>query len=312
MMYRFSGLYPYSPSELKNPLDFLAVNDHVLVCGSSGSGKSYLVKRLFPDPRGLVLFKPDALFPDVPLVSGGIGLPLPGLFEPYDVADAYLYALKLDMSGIMASSLVPVVMGALTASKGKGFDSFLAELGKLENDKIKASIVSIVRSHFSVLYPTWKKPRGRPSKKKAYVGSSALGNRVSFAGLGSFKAEYGAELFLRNLYSRLDQNFGVMVIDEFHHVAREGSIVDTLLREFRVSGQLVAITQSLSDVSPAMLSNFGHILLGRSAHPGDLAYLARLDSRLPVIVAGLAPRVFLDLTQYLVDRNPLPLFGWVD
>ena len=308
-MYRFSGLYPYSPSELSNPLDFLAVNDHVLVCGSSGSGKSYLVKRLFPDPRGLVLFKPDALFPDVPLASR-IGLPLPELFKPYDVADSYLYALQLDMSGIMASSLVPVVMDALF--KGGGYGGFLDELDKIGNDRVRGSIASIVKSHFSVLYPSWKKPRGRPSKERKFLGSVIGGGRVSFAGLGSFKAEYGAELFLRNLYSRLDENFGVMVIDEFHHVAREGSIVDTLLREFRVSGQLVAITQSLSDVSPAMLSNFGHIFLGRSVHPGDLAYLARLDSRLPVIIAGLAPRVFLDLTQYLVDRNPLPLFGWVD
>ena len=307
MIKRFAGSHPYRAVSSRSPFDFAAVNSHSLIVGSSGSGKSFLVSKLFPSPSGLVLFKPDGVFPDVPLASVS-GLLSPFDFRAYDVADAYLYALGLDISGIMASSLVPVVMSALSGSKD--FKGFYGSLDALGSEKIYSSVVSIVRSHFSVLYPVWSNRRGRPRKSPSTFDRSV--SSISFAGLGSFRSEFGAELFLRGLYSSIGSDFGTLVIDEFHHVARSGSVIDTLLREFRVSGQLVAITQSLSDVSPSMLSNFGYILLGRSVHPDDLVYLERLSPQLPALVAGLPPRVFLSLTEYLADPDPVPLYGWVD
>jgi hypothetical protein len=301
-----------APVVRASPFDFPAVNQHTLICGSSGSGKSFLASRLFPSPDGLVLFKPDALFPSVPLASV-LGLPSPFSYKPYDVADAYLYALGLDFSGIMASSLVPVIMSALSASRD--LDSFDSALDVLAEDKVSASVVAVVRSHFRVLYPFVReeKKRGRP-RKFGGVFPSDRQSKISFAGLGSFRAEFGAELFLRGLYSLVGSDFGTLLVDEFHHVARDGSIVDTLLREFRISGRLVAVSQSLSDVSPSMLSNFGYILLGRSVHGGDLEYLERLDASLPPLVAGLPPRVFLSLGEFLSDPSSgiLPLYGWYD
>jgi hypothetical protein len=295
-----------------SPFDFESVNNHVLICGSSGGGKSFLASRLFPDPEGLVLFKPDTLFPSVPLASV-IGLPSPFSYRPYDVADAYLYSLGLNYSGIMASSLFPVVVSALSASRD--LYSFDSQLDLLAEDRLSASVVAVVRAHFRVLYPFLRgeKRRGRPRKFGA-VSVAGRQSRISFAGLGSFRAEFGAELFLRGLYSSVGLDFGALLIDEFHHVARPGSIIDTLLREFRVSGRLVAVSQSLSDVAPSMLSNFGYILLGRSVHGGDLQYLERLDASLPPLVAGLPPRVFLSLGEFLSDPDSgvLPLYGWYD
>jgi hypothetical protein len=293
-----------------SPFDFVSVNNHVLICGSSGGGKSFLASRLFPDPEGLVLFKPDPLFEGVPYASD-VGLPSPFLFKPYDVADSYLYALGLDFSGIMASSLVPVLIHAL--SRSNDFRVFSSRLDELSKDRISSSIVSVVRSHFSVLYPSQQNKRGRPPRSRL-VFSAGRGSRISFAGLGSFRAEFGAELFLRGLYSTIGSDFGTLLIDEFHHVARQGSILETLLREFRLSGRLVGVTQCLSDVSSSMLSNFGYVLVGRSIDSEDLQYLSRLDGKLPRLVAGLPPRVFLSLTEFLSDpfSRSLPLYGWFD
>jgi hypothetical protein len=314
---RFGGSPPYAPVAVGSPFSFPAVNEHTLIVGSSGSGKSYLVSRIAPSDARIVLFKPDPLFSGVPLASDS-GLPSPFSFYPYDVADAYLYALGLDFSGIMASSLVPVLMSSLSAVRaevetkretGKDvhpMDSFFRILHK-ETEKVSSAVSRMIISHFGVLYPEYKAKRGRPSKDKLASFAS-----VSFAGLGRFRSEFGAELYLRGMYSFIGSSFGALVIDEFHHVARSGSVVDQLLREFRVSGRLIALTQSLSDVSPSMLANFGYVLLGRSIHPQDISYLASLSSALPRIVSGLPPRVFLSLGEYLVRSDPLPLYGWID
>lgn len=291
-----------------SPLDYPAVNKHVLVCGSSGSGKSYLAHKLFPSPEGLVLFKPDSIFGNIPLATD-IGLPDPFRFAPYDVADAYLYALGLNMSGIMASSLVPVLMDVVSSSMD--FKQFYARLADYAEEGVTRSVCSLIRSHFDTLYPFWVARNGRPPTRNRIVPLTEF--RISFAGMGNFRAEFGAELFLRGLYSSLGSKFGSLLIDEFHHVARAGSVVDALLREFRVSGRLIAISQSLSDVDPGMISNFGYILVSRSVHAGDLAFLARLHGDLPALVSHLPARVFLSLSEYLDDPSTgaLPLYRWI-
>lgn len=313
-----SSTYPYSLRVSSvDPLSFPSVNGHVLVVGSSGAGKSVFAKRLFPSPDGLMLFKPDSLYP-----SGGFfkDIPPPFTFRAYDVADAYLYALGIDFSGIMASSLVPVLMHALSFGS---FDGFWRDLKSFAKDRLLSSVSSVVRSHFEILYPPVveepvKKSVGRPPRVPPVpVLPPPLdpppfsGRFFDFSGMGKFRAEFGAELVLRNLYSHLDGSFGVMVIDEFHHVAKSGSVLDTLLREFRVSGRLVGISQSLSDVVPSMLSNFGSIFLGRSVHALDLKFLDQIDERLPRLVVGLPAYSFLALHEY-VSSGKVVVYRWFD
>ena len=328
--YRVGGAYPFSVKSFKaSPLDFSPVNSHVLVCGSSGSGKSYFVSKLFPHPEGLMLFKPDNIFlsSDFKITFfSDTGLPFLWDFKPFDVADAYLYALKIDNSGIMASSLIPVLVDALMhctdTNNHKNLTSFFDYLGfpqnksqsKLKNKSppsfISSQIRSLIYSHFSFFYSSFTSKRGRPVKDpKSYKG---LGKKfyVSFSGLGSLRSEFGAELVLRSLYSNLSSDFGTLIIDEFHHVARPNSIVDTLLREFRISGQLVAISQSLSDISSSILANFGTILISRSIHPQDLLYLASLNEKLPHLVSSLPPFVFLNLSAFLSGSDKMPLYRW--
>ena len=191
------------------------------------------------------------------------GLPSPFQFRAYDVADAYLYALGIDFAGIMASSLAPLLMQCLGDAKEK-LEADLSDSGRFQlffdyvraakKDKLTSSVASVLAAHFSVLYPkSGKKGPGRPRGDDAMerLVYRDFDGKISFANLGSFKAEFGAELFLRDMYSRIGSAIGTVVIDEFHHVARSGSIVDILLREFRISGRLVAVSQSLSDVAPS-------------------------------------------------------------
>jgi hypothetical protein len=305
MVFYRLNMISYSRRDVRNPLDFPSVNGHTLVTGASGSGKSYFVSRLFPDPAGVILFKPDGVYSGVPLGSEGLPLPFAPDFSPSAVASAYLYALHLDFSGIMASSLVPALVSALVGCQD--FKAFKANLGRVREGTVLKGIAGLILSHFNALYP--ERPVGRPKKKESRVFS---GFGMDFSGMDSFSSEFGAEMFLRSVYSKLDKDFGTLLIDEFHHVARAGSVVDTLLREFRIAGNLVGVTQALADVSPSMLANFGYILVGRSVHPWDIEYLGRLDSRLPKLVKALPARVFLSLTEYLKDYDPLPVYGWFD
>ncbi len=289
-----------SPSVEASPLSVASFNSHVLLCGVSGSGKSYFASRLFPHPDGLLLFKPDTIFRGVPKAVFS-GLPDPFTFVPHEVVDAYLYSLHLDFSGIMASSLVPVLFAALSrARRSKNpFSAFYRDLDSYSG--LEASVASLVRSHFDFFFPGQKVSR-RSSRFK-----------VSFEGLPSMAAEFGAELLLRSLYSGLSGVIGTVLIDEFHHVARERSILDTLLREARVAGRIVGITQSLSDVAPSMLANFGYVLVGNSIHPGDLAYLGSFYPDLQRLVFSLPPRVFLSLREYLsAPKGVPPLYAWLD
>lgn len=313
------------------PLSFKAVNQHVLVCGSSGSGKSYFAKKLFPFPSSVILFKPDILFQDVPLASAR-GLPPlfdrqhHRLFASSDVADAYLYSLGLDYSGIMASSLVPSLMSALENSFS--MKEFKTRLKNMKSDKLISSVASVIFSHFSVLYPDDNVKSGRPPKllsppaftnidysvspvQPLKLGTPPYTISLSFAGMGSFRSEFAVELLLRRFYAGLGSDMGTLYIDEFHHVSRPGSLIDILLREFRASGRLIGITQNLSDVAPSMLSNFGHVFIGRSIHSGDISYLSLLSPVLPRLVSSLPPYTFLSLSEFLADPTQgLPLYRW--
>ena len=317
--YLMSSTYPYSLKVSSvDPLSFPSVNGHVLVVGSSGAGKSVFANHLFPAPDGLMLFKPDSLYASRRDFLKDV--PSPFFFKPYDVADAYLYALGIDFSGIMASSLIPVVMHAL--SNGS-FVDFWRVLGSYGKDGLLSSVASVVKSHFEVLYPPLvekpeKKPVGRPRKVSSVrvlpppLHPPPLSDRFfDFSGMGKFRAEFGAELVLRYLYSRLDGSFGVMLIDEFHHVAKPNSVLDTLLREFRVSGRLVGVSQSLSDVAPSMLSNFGSIFVGRGVHALDLKFLDQIDGKLPRLVVGLPAFCFLALHEY-VSTGRVVVYRWFD
>jgi hypothetical protein len=308
MSYRVRVSGPHIATvSLRSPLDFPHVNDHVLIAGSSGSGKSFFASHLFPKTDGLILFKPDPEFKRVPLVSK-YGLPDLSHFKIPDIADAYLYSLGLDITGIMASSLVPLLMNGLSTS---GLDVY-----KLQNflfnymsgsDKMMSGIASLLHSHFEVLSSLFQ-------GNKKFSHSKKL--NLSFAGLGTFKAEFGAELLLRDYYSRIGRSLGSLMIDEFHHVSRSGSIIDILLREMRLSGRLIAITQNLTDLSPAMINNFGTILLGRSVNSDDMKFLSyfgnskRYSSELPIIVSSLPKFCFLNFTEYLVSRDPVPIYRW--
>lgn len=300
----------FNISSYGSPLDFKGVNDHVLIAGSSGSGKSFFANHLFPRTNGLILFKPDPEFKKVPLVSR-YGLPDLSTFNIPDISDAYLYSLGLDITGVMASSLVPMLMNGLSTSGCDvlNLQNFLFNYMADKSDKMMSGIASLLHSHFEVLSSLFLGNDEIPYSKSL---------KLSFAGLGTFKSEFGAELLLRDFYSRIGRSIGSLMIDEFHHVSRSGSIIDILLREMRLSGRLIAITQNLTDLSPGMVNNFGTILLGRSVNSDDLKFLSLFgknkygSSELPDIISSMPPYCFLNFSEFLTDPGQYPIYRWVD
>ena len=318
-----SSTYPYSRTVAEqSPLDFPAVNGHVLITGSSGVGKSFFASKLFPSGSldGLLLFKPDSYFRSSALRyasfevrkdsknKAGVGLPWLFDFRSWEVASAYLYSLHLDFSGIMAASLVPVFVDVFQKSE-KNMEEFYRLLALKDRDRVVSGVSSLISLHFKAFYgfPSFSFDEVPVPVRKANQGFRFM----SFEGLGTMNQEFGAELMLRNVYSRVGSSVGTVLVDEFHHVARAGSILDTLLREMRVSGRLVGVTQSLSDVVPSMLNNFGIVLVGRSVHPGDMDFLGRLGDILPGVVSGLPRYCFLSLHEYL-STGRLAVYRWSD
>ena len=305
--WRVLGSAPYSPAAPADPVKFHSFNGHVLVAGASGTGKSFFANALFPLPEFLLTFKPDVLFEELcSFKLKGLPKPVSTQLSPASVSDAYLYALGLDMSGIMASSLYPVVFTAV--SKAKSFRAFFQDLQRQGKEKsVSSQVARVVLGHFMMLYPDYALDHGKARSKKK------MAKRVSFAGLGSFEQDFGAELYLRYFYSQIGSrpDYGTVFIDEFHHVSRKGSVVGQLLREFRSTGRIVAVSQFLSDVDHSMLANFGHVFIGNSTDAKDLEILAKLSPRLAVIVPRLPPYVFLSLREFLASPDPVPLYSFL-
>ena len=291
-------------------LDF-SFNHNVLVVGGSGSGKSFLSRYFTTQtdfiPKMSIVYRHS----DLGKQKKGYSLKdlRPGLMEKTknNFIDSFVLSSQISNTGIMAS-YIPFILSHLS---GSSIPDLLksASVFKAENSILDGSVL-FVKSMLDHFYPV---RYDKKSKKMKLIEILPI-DRFSFSDRDYWflfdNLDYSESLFFSEYLLRVafEQKLGNLYIDEFHRLAKfPNSIVGRLLREYRTIGSLWCVSQSLSDIDPGLLNNFGTILVFNSISPLDLEILRKIDDRLPLRVSSLLPYEFINLRDYLgrkVVNNP--------
>ena len=253
-------------------------NRNVLICGSSGSGKTYasnsLLTRAFRDYPKLVLsFKPK----DMSLNLSG--------FEKVEVEDvnafededafvrAFMVANPIDKVGVVASNIPSILR--LAVRKSKNWDDLIDNLKAMMNSSNQLT-VSFILSKVSTLKP--KKAGGNWSwdfESNVVLDLSKLNEeqKVLFA-----------EIILNLVWKKLQEKPKncVIFVDEAHILLRNKySMYPTII----------------TDVDSEILNQFDTQFVFRTTKKGDLEAIKAIDPDLAKIVKSLKRRVCVDIRQ---------------
>lgn len=276
------------------------INRNVLICGSSGVGKTVFLeaaREYYPSSAISFLAAKDR--------SVGVLVSEYRPFARFGVrawVDAFLAVLP-DPNGWFSSQVPAVLWDVFGACKYKEESDKLTVqyfLGVLDARRQLASkaiqpVYYFVESQVKMLYPDRFTAR---DSEQFYEGS---GGRFFFDGLSDWEKRFFHEFILRLYWNRNHSLF--LRIDEFHHLSDlQHSIIGVILREVRSRGGVVAATQNLSDVYPSYVNQFGSLFLGSTISPDDLGFWRYSSPLVSQRLASMPPYRFFDARAFL--RNP--------
>ena len=291
----------YETDDFLHPvrLDF-AFNSNVLVVGGSGSGKSFLSRYFTTQkdfiPKMSIVYRQS----DLPKKVPGVHLTdkRPGISQntKRNFIDSFVISSQISNTGIMAS-YIPFVLSKLDFSSVESL-LFSSSVYQTENSILDGSVL-FIQSMLDHFFP------GLPEFDLYNLQRKDRSSWFLFSDLDYSESLFFSEYLLRIAF---EKKIGNLYVDEFHRLAKfPNSIVGRLLREYRTIGSLWCVSQSLSDIDPGLLNNFGTILVFNSISPLDLEILRKIDDRLPLRVSSLLPYEFINLRDYLgrkVVNNP--------
>ncbi len=287
--------------KLKRPTNNKSANDHTLITGTSGTGKSYIGKNLYPNPDLLMNFKPDPLYKNNSKIGKLINIKVEKESEKNAFIDAFVYGMDIDIKGIMASQISPILRELL--DKANNIKEMIIALNHENIGTIQGGIEKIIKNNLEAIQ--------KMDEGKIQQNHIDLSNEIKLL------QDFFAEFELRKLYnyneinSNKISNNKQIYIEEMHHLGRKETILNQMLREYRTKGQIIGITQSLSDLDPEIMANFGHILIGKTINPRDIAIFRDISDILPKLIPRLPPRVFLNLEEFLEGEKNY-LYIWQD
>ena len=264
---------PYPPL---NPL-----NKNILICGTSGSGKTVLLRELekIQPPRLKLIFKADgekslSIAKNRPFIQS----------DRINFLDAWKEAQQADNQGYM------ILQEQVIMERLREAGDSLAELRKkvkkeLEKAKdLDKAILGTISHKLTYLYPLTPL-------------NQITGAKLNMEGMAELEYQFFSDYILRQRYEEITQEF--ISIDEIHRLQPlMKGLLTRITREIRSRGGLLATTQSLSDLPPEMLNNFGTIFLFTTIDSRDLKYLEQLSTKLKDNILTLKPHEFTEIRSF--------------
>ena len=316
-------LYPYlNPSmarsekykQKKKNLNLLLysltkANNNILITGSSGSGKTYLMKDflalLSEMPQVIFSFKPNDDY--LKLKGDIIELPkfMPDVFNDKEAfIESFNVAYPIDMQGIMASALPSLLRDMLNKSKNWNelINNILSEINQ-EKDNIRRSNLIYIGNQLKSLYYESNTTFNLTFKGRAIFDFSRLNESAK-----SFYAEY----ILRSIwnYKQFNKGFMIIALDEVHRLLRAGekTIYNELLREGRSAGLvLMSATQNYADIPTEVKNQFDTQFTFKTTSNKDLTEISAINQAIAQAITSLPLHSFVDL-RFDVIQNYLPIW----
>ena len=259
-----------------NPL-----NRNILIVGASGCGKSTLQRLVEKQeqPALKLIFKEDgeksfSIAKNRPFIEQ----------DKVNFVDSWKTSKQTDSIGYMLSQEQLFIEEA----RQEGDDLIQLrqriESGKKNAERIDKPIWQLIESRLSHLYPS-------AAKEIRSTG------KISMAELTEDEYIFFSDYILRNQYDELLNQ--IISIDEIHRLKPlMPQTIGRITREIRSRGGLIATSQSLTDLPPNLITNFGTIYQFQTLDKNDLQYLELIDEQLKQDVLTLEDHEFIEIRTY--------------
>ncbi len=272
------------------------VNQNVLICGTSGQGKSRLMRYLLylsSEQKIIFSYKEDDDYLKMGYNIYNIKYELPNPFENNEAfVNAFLITFPIQNMGII-SQYIPI---------------FLREIGKISldwsdflnniNTKLRGSKDQIQRSAYLFIIEHSKSLIYSSYKKNIDFGSESI--VLDFSELNESSKTFYSELTLRLLWKKLttSQKKIIICIDEAHRLLQQferyHSIYIEMSREIRAFGKLWTSTQNYSDIPSYVRNQFATQFVFNTSIKEDLDQLAIIDPKLRWAATNMPEHCFTD------------------
>ena len=259
-----------------NPL-----NRNILICGTSGSGKTVLLRELekIQPPKLKLIFKADgekslSVAKNRPFIQQ----------DRVNFLDAWKESNTADNQGYMILQEQNIM--ERLREQGDTLQELRRKV-KAEAERAKdldKVILNTIYHKLTHLYPL------TPS-------DTLTGAKLNMEGMTETEYQFFSDYILRQRYQEITEEF--ISIDEIHRLQPlMKGLLTRITREIRSRGGLLATTQSLSDLPPEMTNNFATIFLFQTIDSRDLKFLEQISDRLRETVLILEPHEFLEIRSF--------------
>lgn len=276
-------------TEIKEPLRN-KLNNNILICGTSGTGKSTLMRYIekINQPKLKMIYKNDGE------KSLSIDKNRPFLVNKRNnFLDSYNNSQSNKQIGYMlqqeAIFLEKITFKMLDIEQEKNtIKTILKEITeeKKKSEKIDIPVLRMIENRINHLYPS-----------SNYTKTNKYNQKISFDGMAEDDYLFFSDYILRNQYDELLNE--IISIDEIHRLKPLlTGIINRITREVRSRGGIMATTQSLSDLPPSLINNFGTIYLFTTLDQRDLEFLGKIEEKLPKVILNLEDHEFVEIRSY--------------
>ena len=259
----------------------IPLNNNILICGTSGSGKTVLLRELekIQPPKLKLIFKSDGE------KSLSVSKNRPFIQEDRtNFLDAWRESNTADNQGYML--IQEQVLMEKLREKGDTLQELRRKVkNELERAKdIDKAILGTISHKLNFLYPV------APLE-------TITGAKLNMEGLSEMEYQFFSDYILRQRYEEITEEY--ISIDEIHRLQPlMKGLLTRITREIRSRGGLMTTTQSLSDLPPEMLNNFATIFLFQTIDSRDLKFLEQISQKLKETTLILEPHEFLEVRSF--------------
>ena len=162
---------------------------------------------------------------------------------------------------------------------------------KKKSEKTDIPVLRMIENRINHLYPS-----------SNYTKTNRYNQKISFDGMAEDDYLFFSDYILRNQYDELLNE--IISIDEIHRLKPLlTGIINRITREVRSRGGIMATTQSLSDLPPSLINNFGTIYLFTTLDQRDLEFLGKIEEKLPKVILNLEDHEFIEIRSYPKYRS---------